>query len=71
MYSASAFAANTLIWSAVAASFPLFTNQLFNNVSYGLFFLFESNTHCVGCNSWESTGRLHCTSMVAVSFLVL
>lgn len=32
MYSASAFAANTLIRSAVAASFPLFTNQLFNNL---------------------------------------
>ncbi len=32
MYSASALAANTVIRSAVAAGFPLFTNQLFTNV---------------------------------------
>ncbi|KAG6853761.1 hypothetical protein C0991_001591 [Blastosporella zonata] len=32
MYSASAFAANTVIRSAVAASFPLFTVQMFNNL---------------------------------------
>ncbi|CAA7270304.1 unnamed protein product [Cyclocybe aegerita] len=32
MYSASAFAANTVIRSAVAASFPLFTVQMFTNL---------------------------------------
>ncbi|KAF8070036.1 MFS general substrate transporter [Lyophyllum atratum] len=32
MYSASAFAANTMIRSAVAAAFPLFTVQMFNNL---------------------------------------
>jgi len=32
MYSASAFAANTVIRSAVAAVFPLFTTQMFTNV---------------------------------------
>lgn len=32
MYSASAFAANTIIRSAVAASFPLFTTQMFTVV---------------------------------------
>ncbi|KAG6843526.1 hypothetical protein H0H93_000727 [Arthromyces matolae] len=32
MYSASAFAANTVVRSAVAASFPLFTTQMFNNL---------------------------------------
>ncbi|KAG6860817.1 hypothetical protein C0995_007318 [Termitomyces sp. Mi166 len=32
MYSASAFAANTVIRSAVAASFPLFTTQMFENL---------------------------------------
>ena len=39
MYSASALAANTATRSAVAAAFPLFTVQLFTNVSrYGFFF---------------------------------
>ena len=33
MYSASALSANTAIRSAVAAAFPLFTVQLFTNVS--------------------------------------
>jgi MFS transporter, DHA1 family, multidrug resistance protein len=33
MYSASAFAANTVVRSAVAAAFPLFTVQMFTNVS--------------------------------------
>ncbi len=33
MYSASAFAANTICRSAVAAAFPLFTVQMFNAVS--------------------------------------
>jgi len=32
MYSASALAANTVIRSAVAAAFPLFTVQMFTNV---------------------------------------
>jgi hypothetical protein len=32
MYSASAFAANTIVRSAVAASFPLFTTQMFEAV---------------------------------------
>ncbi|KAG6843826.1 hypothetical protein H0H87_012885 [Tephrocybe sp. NHM501043] len=32
MYSASAFAANTVVRSAVAASFPLFTTQMFHNL---------------------------------------
>ncbi|GLB40859.1 putative MFS general substrate transporter [Lyophyllum shimeji] len=32
MYSASAFAANTMIRSAVAAAFPLFTVQMFDNL---------------------------------------
>ncbi|KAG5644441.1 hypothetical protein DXG03_008536 [Asterophora parasitica] len=32
MYSASAFAANTMIRSAVAAAFPLFTTQMFTNM---------------------------------------
>ncbi|KAG6888248.1 hypothetical protein C0992_009204 [Termitomyces sp. T32_za158] len=32
MYSASAFAANTVIRSAVAAAFPLFTTQMFQNL---------------------------------------
>ncbi|KAF8191270.1 MFS polyamine transporter [Pholiota molesta] len=32
MYSASAFAANTVVRSAVAASFPLFTVQMFTNL---------------------------------------
>ncbi|TFK65925.1 MFS general substrate transporter [Pluteus cervinus] len=32
MYSASAFAANTFIRSAVAAAFPLFTTQMFRNL---------------------------------------
>ncbi|KAG6878237.1 hypothetical protein C0993_010359 [Termitomyces sp. T159_Od127] len=32
MYSASAFAANTVVRSAVAASFPLFTTQMFQNL---------------------------------------
>ena len=44
MYSASAFAANTIIRSAVAASFPLFTVQLFTNVSSSnLLFVFDFN----------------------------
>ena len=34
MYSASAFAANAFVRSAVAAAFPLFTVQLFTNVSH-------------------------------------
>ena len=33
MYSASAFAANAIVRSAAAAAFPLFTVQLFTNVS--------------------------------------
>ena len=33
MYAASAFAANTMVRSAVAASFPLFTTAMFNKVS--------------------------------------
>ena len=33
MYSASALSANTAIRSAMAAAFPLFTVQLFTNVS--------------------------------------
>ncbi|KAG6826910.1 hypothetical protein H0H92_013935 [Tricholoma furcatifolium] len=32
MYSASAFAANTVVRSAVAAAFPLFTTQMFGNL---------------------------------------
>ncbi|KAG5351224.1 hypothetical protein C0989_007375 [Termitomyces sp. Mn162] len=32
MYSASAFAANTVVRSAVAAAFPLFTTQMFRNL---------------------------------------
>ncbi|KIM38587.1 hypothetical protein M413DRAFT_447793 [Hebeloma cylindrosporum] len=32
MYSASAFAANTAVRSAVAAAFPLFTTQMFTNI---------------------------------------
>ena len=32
MYSASAFAANTIVRSAVGAAFPLFTVQMFTNV---------------------------------------
>jgi hypothetical protein len=32
MYSASALAANTLVRSAVAAAFPLFTIQMFHKV---------------------------------------
>ncbi|KAF8235704.1 MFS polyamine transporter [Tricholoma matsutake] len=32
MYSASAFAANTMIRSAIAAAFPLFTAQMFHNL---------------------------------------
>jgi hypothetical protein len=32
MYSASAFAANTMVRSAVAAAFPLFTVQMFTKV---------------------------------------
>ncbi|KAJ3972603.1 major facilitator superfamily domain-containing protein [Lentinula raphanica] len=35
MYSASAFAANTTIRSLVAAAFPLFTAQMFNNLGIG------------------------------------
>lgn len=37
MYSASAFAANTFLRSAVAAAFPLFTVQMFNAVCYSSF----------------------------------
>lgn len=33
MYSASAFAANTMVRSAVAAAFPLFTVQMFTKVN--------------------------------------
>jgi hypothetical protein len=33
MYAASAFAANTMIRSGVAAAFPLFTTQMFRGVS--------------------------------------
>ena len=33
MYAASAFAANTMIRSGVAATFPLFTRQMFKGVS--------------------------------------
>lgn len=33
MYAASAFAANTMIRSAVGAAFPLFTVQMFEGVS--------------------------------------
>jgi hypothetical protein len=33
MYAASAFAANTMIRSGVAAAFPLFTTQMFRAVS--------------------------------------
>ena len=40
MYSASALSANAAIRSAVAAAFPLFTVQLFTNVS-GRIFLFR------------------------------
>jgi len=34
MYAASAFAANTMIRSGVAAAFPLFTRQMFKGVSH-------------------------------------
>lgn len=40
MYSASAFAANTMIRSAVAAAFPLFTVQMFTKVGCLPFFVF-------------------------------
>ena len=44
MYSASALSANTAIRSATAAAFPLFTVQLFTNVSRSLsFYVFYSN----------------------------
>jgi hypothetical protein len=36
MYAASAFAANTMIRSGVAAAFPLFTTQMFRGVSHQL-----------------------------------
>lgn len=39
-YSASAFAANTMIRSGVAAAFPLFTVQMFHNVGSSLWFDF-------------------------------
>jgi hypothetical protein len=35
MYAASAFAANNMIRSGVAAAFPLFTTQMFKGVSQG------------------------------------
>ena len=34
MFAASAFAVNTMIRSAVAAAFPLFTTQMFTNVGF-------------------------------------
>ena len=39
MYAASAFAANTMIRSGVAAAFPLFTTQMFKGVSQVTIFL--------------------------------
>jgi hypothetical protein len=36
MYSASAFAANTFVRSALAAAFPLFTVQMFGKVRFSL-----------------------------------
>lgn len=38
-YAASAFAANTMIRSGVAAAYPLFTTQMFQNVSHELYLL--------------------------------
>lgn len=38
MYSASAFAANTILRSAVAAAFPLFVVQMFTKASCMLVF---------------------------------
>ena len=48
MYSASALSANTAIRSATAAAFPLFTVQLFTNVSRSRsFFVFYLNADYV------------------------
>jgi len=47
MFAASAFAVNTMIRSAVAAAFPLFTTQMFTNVGFHyLPFAFPSPRLC-------------------------
>ena len=76
-YSASAFAVNTLIRSAVAASFPLFTVQLFTNVSgWGFFLVFDSMlivliSVIVGSKLGVHFAWLHRTFVLAISFFVL
>ena len=60
MYSASALSANTAIRSATAAAFPLFTVQLFTNVSRpSSFILFFYRMLIIfgGVNSWALTGH--------------
>ena len=77
MYSASAFAANTVIRSATAASFPLFTVQLFTNVSRSGsrfmlgFHIDDGDDILVGCKLGEHFAWLYCTSILAVSLLIL
>ena len=77
MYSASALSANTAIRSAVAAAFPLFTVQLFTNVSRCSFFLvLYSNTDyfgplIVGYKLGVHFDRLHRAPVLAISLLIL
>jgi hypothetical protein len=60
MYAASAFAANTMIRSGVAAAFPLFTTQMFKGVSQvtsRIFFWCSVGLTLANNRRWASTGR--------------
>ena len=78
MYSASAFAANAVVRSAIAAAFPLFTVQLFTNVSRSnsLFSFFRSNIdYVVSLKAGNKLGMhfdwLHRSPMFTLSVLIL
>jgi hypothetical protein len=74
MYSSSAFAANTMFRSAVAAAFPLFTVQMFTKVNTMLYirivgFLMEY--FAVGCQLGVDTSWDHRHHIDAMSISLL
>jgi hypothetical protein len=78
MYSASALSANAAIRSAVAAAFPLFTFQLFTNVSCSCFFfrlLLQYTDYVgpliVGYKLGMHFDWLHRAPVLAISLLIL
>ena len=79
MYSASALSANTAIRSAVAAAFPLFTVQLFTNVSQWSGSFFSSSSpiliifghRIVGCKLGMHFDWLHRAPILAISLFIL